>query len=194
VNDPLAPAANPSLDAALQASRLGDSPRALALFQAAIAAAPTNALPRYLFGAELAQAGRMLEAEGSMAQALILDPAFDMARFQLGLLQFTERRVAVALLTWAPLFDLPTSAPLQRFVSGFAALARDDFDQARTCLREGITANSVNAPLNADVQRLLAQIDATQPAAPNADATSDEATQDDTHILLANYHQQGRAN
>ena len=197
---PLNTAAQPSaqalLDQALQASRTGDASRAIELFQAAANAAPANAMPRYLLGTELAAAGNMQQAEAALAQAVLLDPALHMARFQLGLLQFTERRVAVAMMTWQPLYQLPATAPLQRFVTGLAALARDDFDEARARLLEGIAANTENAPLNADMRMVLARIDAVQQGASSAPANAVEADepQGDDHILLANYRQQGGLN
>ena len=178
----------------MAASHRGDVDQAIALFEAAAQAEPSSAIPHYLLGVEFAQAGRMGEAEASLARAVLLDPGLDMARFQLGLLQFTERRVAVAMMTWKPLSELPTTAALQRFVIGFAALARDDFEEAKARLLEGIAANTENAPLNTDMRMVLTQIDALQAGGGAAADSDDDSPDGDAHILLANYRQQGRPN
>jgi len=183
------------MDQAISASRGGDFPKALQLFDEAAQASPGNAIPHYLMGAEYAQLGQMVDAEAAFARAVLLDPGLHMARFQLGLLQYTERRVAVAMMTWKPLSELPASEPLNRFVFGLAALARDEFDEARARLLEGIAANTAHPPLNADMRMVLARIDALQgraPTEPSGDAAA--APDGDTHVLLSNYQQQGPAN
>ena len=180
---------------AMQASQAGDSTRAIQLFEQVAKADPGNAIPHYLMGAEYAQLGRMIDAEAAFARAVLLAPALHMARFQLGLLQYTERRVAVAMMTWKPLTELPASEPLHCFVLGLAALARDDFDEARARLLEGIAANTAHPPLNADMRMVLARIDALQGGAPAETPGADApAVDSDVHVLLSNYQQQGPAN
>jgi tetratricopeptide (TPR) repeat protein len=82
--------------AASQADRTDD---ALALFHQAAEHTPASGLPHFLIGAELAQLGRMDEAEAAYANAVLLAPDLLMARYQLGLIQFTSARAALALVT-----------------------------------------------------------------------------------------------
>lgn len=170
----------------LEASRAGDVERAVRLFRQAGDARPDLPVPRLLLAAELAQAGDAGAAEAAYASAILIAPDLDIARFQLGLLQFTSGRVPVALLTWSPLLDRPADEPLQRYVAGFHALASDDRELALRCIQEGLERTDSNAPLKADMQMVLARIEAIQavPAEPpNGDAV---------HVLLSNYKRQGR--
>lgn len=203
-NDPAA------LDALIQqglaASQANRVDEALELFRRASEQVPSSGLPHFLIGAELAQLGRMEEAEAAYANAVLLAPDLLMARYQLGLIQFTSGRPALALVTWGPLFQLPPENVLQHVVRGFAALAQDDFDGATACFREGITLNHDNPALNNDLQMMLDRIDAARqvaaatpaaaeptppPTAEPAKPEEEEAESDNLHVLLSNYQRQG---
>jgi tetratricopeptide (TPR) repeat protein len=183
-----------SLQDAMQASQAGDSTSALRLFEAAIAQSPADPLSHFLFAAELAQTGKMNEAEAAYARTVLLAPRFETARFQLGLLQFTSGRPAVALLTWRPLLELPDTNAFHRFVLGFAALAQDQFGEAAHHLRQGMLVNEGNAPLNADIKQVLQRIEPLINATgvPASSAPEDEL-QPSHHVLLSNYQQDGPA-
>jgi Flp pilus assembly protein TadD len=189
----------PNLQEALQASRDGDPEAAIRLLQQAMREAPTDPLPHFLLAAELAQGGQMAEAEAAYANTVLLAPAFETARFQLGLLQFTSGRASIAMLSWRPLLELPDTNPFRHFVQGFAALAADNFDEAVQCFRRGMTLNHDNAPLNADMQMMIDRIEplrssAAATAEPQAAAEPSD-NNDDTaqshHVLLSNYRQDG---
>jgi len=179
----------------LAASRAQHVDEALALFQEAARLVPESGLPHFLIGAELAQLRRMDEAEMAYANAVLLAPSLDMARYQLGLIQFTSGRAALALVTWGPLFQHPPDSALQRIVHGFAALAQDDFPAATACFREGMALNLDNAALNRDLQLMLDRIAAhTHAGAPISDPPAPDETSADgqeLHVLLSNYQQRG---
>lgn len=185
-------AADSCLQRGLAASQADRVDEALALFQEAARLAPGSGLPHFLIGAELAQRGQMDEAEAAYANAVLLAPGLDMARYQLGLLQFTSGRAALALVTWGPLFQLSPQSALQRVVHGFAALAQDDFAGATECFREGMALNQDNPALNRDLQMLLDRIEARGQAAAAAPGEAESGHDDGLHVLLNNYHQQGR--
>lgn len=184
---------------ATAASQADDGATAIDCFRRASEARPAAGLPQFLLGAEYAAAGEFGKAEEAFANASRLAPGFAMARYQLGLLQFSSGRPALALLTWQPLLELPESDPLPHFVSGFAALARDQFDEAIAHYRRGLERNTQNAALSGDIERVVAGIEAlrgggTAPVAAHAPAVAEveveaEAT---SHVLLSNYQQQGR--
>ncbi len=157
------------------ASQANDSRSAIELFRQACELAPSAGLPQFLLGSEYAAAGDMQAAEGYLANAVLLSPDLVLARYQLGLLQFSSARTAAALVTWQPLAQLPPSTPWPHWVRGFAALARDEFEQARSHLQQGIALNHENAALNADVRKVLEGIDAL--AAPKAAGTGPTDTQ-----------------
>lgn len=172
---------------ALAASASGDADAAINLFRRATDEEPGSPLPPFLLGAELAQLGRIDEAIQAYAAATLLAPTFHIARYQMGLLQFTSGHAALALVSWQPLFDLAQDQPLRAFVLGFAALANDQFEDAVGHFRAGQALNQDNAPLNADIQLVIDRIAAAQaaPAPTSAEpATTEEAT---SHVLLSNY-------
>jgi Flp pilus assembly protein TadD len=179
--------------AASQADRVDE---AMDLFRRASEQAPASGLPHFLMAAELAQLGRMDEAEAAYANAVLLAPDLLMARYQLGLIQFSSDRPALALVTWGPLFQLPPENVLQRTVHGFAALAQDDFDRATAWFQEAIALNHDNPALNNDLQMMLERIATAQataaPAAPATEPTATEAEESgNLHVLLSNYQRQG---
>lgn len=174
---------------ALAASAAGDAALAVQLFRLASAEQPTAAIPQFLLGAELAQAGRAAEAEAAFANAVLLAPDFHMARFQLGLCQFTAGSAALGLVTWQALLKLPGDEPLRSFVLGFTELAQDRFEDALDCFSLGMALNTSNAPLNADIGKVMKRIrDQPQLSDPGP------AIADDAHVLLSNYHAQGPLN
>lgn len=188
------------LQQGVDASRAGNPDTALALLRQAGGLQPGSAVPQFLIGSELAQLGQIAQAESALANAVLLAPAWHIARYQLGLLQFTAGRVSVALITWSPLFELPPSSALRRFVNGFAALAHDDLQHAIVRFREGLALNRENEPLNGDVRLLIDRIEnslgagsasqAVQQPAISTPAQRDEP-EADVHVLLSNYAHQG---
>ena len=141
-------------------------------------------------GAELAQSGRLAEAEAAFANAVVLAPRFEVARYQLGLLQFTSGRAAVAQVTWQLLFELPDGHPIGSFVRGFSALARDDFLSALSHFQAGVDANHENPPMNADIARVVDAIRRLQ-AGTEGQSQAENAAPADGHVLLAAYRHQG---
>lgn len=191
MTDSTLPPARALAQQALNASAAGDTTRAVALFEEAIRLEPSDALPHYLLGVELASAGQVDTAEAALARAVLLDPSLQMARFQLGLLQFTNGRLAVAMMTWQPLTTGEDSY-LQRFVTGFALMAQDDVAGAIASVEAGIAMNTENAPLNGDMHGVIQRLRSLQPpSTPGSDDASATADSEDQHVLLAGYQQTG---
>jgi Flp pilus assembly protein TadD len=166
----------------LAASGAGRSDEALALFAQAREADPASGTPHFLLGSEYASRGDFAAAEAAFANAVLLAPAFPLARYQLGLLQFSSRRPAVALLTWQPLLDLPPSDALLHFVRGLSALAQNDFDAALLHFRTGLACELANPALCSDIRQLADAVERLQAAeAPPANQDLHE------HVLLSAY-------
>ncbi|MBE7367179.1 tetratricopeptide repeat protein [Ramlibacter pallidus] len=166
----------------LEASRDNRTDAALELFAQASAAAPGSGVPHFLMGSEHASAGDIQAAELAFANAVLLAPEFHLARYQLGLLQFSSDRAAVALITWQPLFSLPESDPLRHFVSGFAALAQDRFQEALHHYRAGLQRNDDNPAVSADIGKVIAAVEQLmQPPAAGQPAAAA------SHVLLSGY-------
>lgn len=180
------------IDVGLLASQANNSHQAIDCFQRASASDPTSGLPQFLLGSEYAALGDMAQAEAAFANAARLAPDFPLARYQLGLLQFSSGRAALGLLTWQPLLELPDTDPLPHFVNGFAALAQDQFDEALAHYEQGLQRNTENPALSGDIEKVIAGIrslQASQRDDVSADPSADEASA--SHVLLANYRQSG---
>lgn len=180
------PSSSATLDQALQASASGDSALAMRLFMQAVDEQPSSAAAHFLLGSECAAMGDMAPAERHISTALLLSPQWHVARYQLGLLQFSDGRVPAALLTWQPMASLEDGSPLPHWVHGFAALARDDFDVARRLFEAGLARNAEHPPMSADIQRILAAMPASKPPGEPADDSV-------AHVLLSNYQPAGPA-
>ena len=184
---------------ALAASRANDRARAIELFTQASIAAPGWAMPHLLIGSEYAASGEIDKAELALANAVLLDPRFAIARYQLGLLQFSSGRAAHALVTWQPLLSLGESDPLTHFIRGFAALAQDAFADALANFRAGLARDNPNPAVASDIEKIIARITEVQAASGSAaaspDSPPDEATEAgraEEHVLLSNYRQSGK--
>ena len=174
------------LRAGLAASQANEVEKALQLFAKASRACPASGVPHFLAGSEYAALGQVDKAEAELANAVLLAPAFHVARYQLGLLQFSSGRAAAALVTWGPLFELADGQALKHFVRGFAALAQDEFAQAKSHFEAGLVRNTENAALSHDIEKILRGIDA-QAHPCEASAHPEPAA----HILLSNYGKLG---
>lgn len=167
--------------------RLGDPTlppaQASGLLVDACNAHPGDARPWLLLAAEYMQQRDTDRAEAAYVGALQRQADLAIARFQLGLLQFTSNRPALALTTWAPLDLLSESHCLRLFKQAFACLAHDDSSGASAFLLRGIEANLDNPPLNADMRMLLDKlVPPTRPAPSVPDAEESQA-----HFLVSAY-------
>lgn len=169
----------------LEASRNNRTEEAVALFTQASQETPGSGIPHFLIGSEHAAAGNVEAAEQAFARAVLLAPDFGLARYQLGLLQFSTARAAMALVTWQPLLALPPADPLVHFVRGFEALASDGFADALHHYREGLACHDINQGLAADIQRLVEAVERL-PGGPQEAAPAEEV-EPPSHVLLAAY-------
>lgn len=183
------------LRAALAASENGDSALALQLFIDAAKALPDSGTPYLLMAAEYAALGEMDKAEAGFAQALLVEPGLAIARYQLGLLQFSSGKTAAALLSWKPLLDLDSNDPLPHLVRGFAALTVDNFEDARRHFESGIEQMAHDCALAKDITMVLQGIEKSTARQTPAQGRSAEPqrVQDElsSHVLLSNYQQRG---
>jgi tetratricopeptide (TPR) repeat protein len=178
------------LEAGLAASRGHDFDRARHFFARASIAAPGSAIPHFLLGSEYAAAGEIHKAEAALANAVLLAPALHIARYQLGMLQFSAGRAAVALVTWAPLLELDELQPLVHYVRGFYSLAQDDFENACAQFEAGLALPQDNPAVASDVRKVMAGMAAVQPAGEAqgpATANRDRADEPAAHVLVSNY-------
>ena len=170
------------LSEGLAASREGRLQAAVALFTQAAEVDPSSGIPHLLIASEHASAGDFATAELAFARAALLAPGLALARYQLGLLQFSTQRAPLALLTWEPLFALPSDDALHHFVRGFAALAQDALEDALAHFRAGLACPSAPPPLCSDIVQV---VEAVQALARDVGAHREEAP--GNHVLLSAY-------
>ena len=170
------------IGAGLSASGENRRQAALDLFAQASAVLPSSGIPHFLIASEHAAAGDMDAAEAAFANAVLLAPDFALARYQLGLLQFSSAGAALALLTWEPLFALPASESLGHFVRGFAALAQDRYAESFEHFAAGTEAPGVNPAVASDIRQVMEAVQRLA-SAQDGDAERPEAS----HVLLAGY-------
>ena len=177
----------PDLMAQLQQ---GDRAARSVLLEQASREHPADPRPLLLAAADFIQAKEIDRAEAAYLLALQRAPNFAIARFQLGLLQMTCNRPAAALVTWGPLEQLEEKDPLRLFARGLAALAQGRPDLAKVWLAEGIAVNTVNPPLNRDMQKVFDQIEAAgqgQPPQGQEKANGKAKSEDQAHFLISTY-------
>lgn len=195
------------IEQGIAASKSHDAQAALSLFAQASVAAPGSAVPHFLSASELAAMGEIERAEVAFSNAVVLAPEMSIARYQLGLLQFSSGRAALALVTWQPLLNPASAQPadqaLEFFVRGYAALAQDFFELALSHFEAGLALDNSNPALLGDVRTIMAGIEAliaeaNQKALQATTATSASDTRETTpediesmHVLLSNYQSPG---
>lgn len=184
------------IEQALAASQVGDTECALVLLTRAASEQPSSGIPHFLMGSEYAALGQIAQAEAAFSNAVLLAPHLPVARYQLGLLQYSSGRVPAALVTWQPLLELGEGSPMQHWVRGFGALAQDQLDAAKAHFERGVQLNLDNLPMSADILKIVREIDAVQ-SSPSADPASvasgppaDDA-EASAHFLVTNYGRQG---
>jgi len=120
-----------------------------------------------------------------MTQALALNPELTGARFQLGMLHFTNGNVSEAQSVWRAFDELDPGHPLRLFKTGMLHLARDEFEDCVTMLEQGISLCSL-ASINKDMRLVIEKVRAVVPAKPPEVHKSGERN-DPRHVMLARY-------
>ena len=127
-----------------------------------------------------------------MRRAVELASGYDIARFQLGLLELSSGDAEAADATFQPLADAPGEGALSLFALGLRHLARDNFDQAEALLRRGIEVNIEHPLVSRDMELMLTGIaEARAKGAQEAhDPSAESGGEEDVsaaHLLLKRY-------
>jgi tetratricopeptide (TPR) repeat protein len=176
----------------LLASAQADDLEGLAAADALLLQYPQDPRLHFLKGSLLAGIQRYEEGRIAMAKAIEIAPGFELARFQLGFLEFTSGLAAEAMQSWAPFDALPDSAPFRLFATGLAHLAQDGFDECDRLLRLGIERNAEHPLINGDMQLILNEIAPMLTQSQEADQ-SQAAPASAAHQLLQQFELKGGA-
>jgi tetratricopeptide (TPR) repeat protein len=175
-----------TINAGLAAMEQGDSSKARSAFAEAISIDPSQPVPFFLLASEHAAAGENDQAEAAYISALERAPDFNIARFQLGLLQLTNQRPSVAFATWERLFSLNPDQHLHCFSMGLRALHFNDALAAQGMIEKGLALNLGNEALNTDMKGVLARLDDIKRSSLNEQIVP-ESNEVDDHVLLSGY-------
>lgn len=181
-----------SLTAVLQMVQTDDF-AGLAQLDVLLVRYPSDPRLHFLKGSILAGIQRYDEGRAAMAKAIEIAPGFELARFQLGFLEFTSGLIAESFKTWEPFEELLDSAPFRLFSSGLACLATDEFVECDQLLRLGIEANSEHPLINGDMQLILNEIANKLPTSSDA-AVTEPTTASAAHQLLQQFELKDSAN
>lgn len=112
----------------------------------------------FLKGSLLAGLQRYDEARREMHAALALSPGFELARFQLGFLEFTSGFAEAAAQVWAPFQQGSEKSAFRLLASGLVRLGEDRWAEARSLLLEGMALNTEHPLINHDMQLILDEL------------------------------------
>jgi tetratricopeptide (TPR) repeat protein len=113
------------------------------------------------------------------AEAVRLDPDFEIGRFQYGLLLYTGDQFAEAREVWRDLDKLPDSHCLRLFKTGLCLLIDGQAAEGLDLLRAGQAVNSEFPALNHDMQLVI------NAATAALDVSADLSA--NAHLLLSGY-------
>jgi tetratricopeptide (TPR) repeat protein len=135
---------------------------------------PSDPRLHFLKGSVLAGARSYEEARRAIGRAVDLAPDYDIARFQLGFLEFTSGEPTAAGGAWEPLLARPADYALRLFAEGLMRLPVDDVAGCVETLRLGIASNSEHPPLNRDMQLLIDELIRQEPVPEEPSSATDQ--------------------
>jgi tetratricopeptide (TPR) repeat protein len=144
---------------------------------------PADPRLHFLYGSLLAGEGRYEEARLSMRRSVELAPDYEIARFQLGLLELSSGDAAAADLSLEPLAAGDSEAALPLFARGLRHLARDELAAAADLLRRGIACNTDHPLVSRDMELIIARIE--EGGAPAEEESGEPVSA--AHLLLQEY-------
>lgn len=109
----------------------------------------------FLKGSILAGMQRYDEGRREMHAALALSPTYDLARFQLGFLEFTSGFPEEAARIWAPFGDKGEGDAFRQLSAGLNSLGEDRWQEAEARLTLGMSLNVDHPLINNDMQLIL---------------------------------------
>ncbi|HEX7634769.1 MAG TPA: hypothetical protein VF427_05745 [Noviherbaspirillum sp.] len=181
------------LQLALNATRNNDSGMSIAYLKEAVSRPDATAAAHFILGSEYAQIKMYDRAVAEMEAAVALDPTLAIARFQLGLLWLSSGVPDKALQTLQPLEELGEQNELAHFGRGLIHLMRDEFAETVHCLTRGIALNTANPALNADMQKIIDEVNRFPPETlQNRSASASTEAAGEHHIFISAYTENGR--
>lgn len=158
---------------------------AIAKLKEACVLEQNNASLHFLLAAEHAEIGLNDRAVDGMRRALELDPGLHIARFQLGLLHFTQGRLSDAAAEWNALDELDDDNTLRLYKTALLDMGATRYEAAVTLLERAMHAQPDIPALRDDISRSLDE------ARRQLASGQDDADAPAGHALLNRYGDSG---
>lgn len=169
--------ADETLKLAIHASEHGDTHSAIRYLTELLNIQPDHGAACYFLAMQYAEIGLFERAITTLQHAVEINPTFDIAQFQLGLLYLQTQQTLQAEQIFSGLSLSSHDPALTAFSLGYLALFKEQIPNAIHHFQEGIAVCS-NDALSNDIKRVIAQVEnaALNPSIPKS------SNQDIAHI------------
>lgn len=150
--------ADETLKLAIHASEHGDTHSAIRYLTELLNVQPDHGAACYFLAMQYAEIGLFERAITTLQHAIEINPTFDIAQFQLGLLYLQTQQKLNAEQLFSSLSFSSHDPALAAFSLGYLALFKEQSSDAIHHFQEGIAICS-NDALNNDIKRVITQIE-----------------------------------
>lgn len=150
--------ADETLKLAIHASEHGDAHSAIRYLTELLNIQPDHGAACYFLAMQYAEIGLFERAITTLQHAVEINPTFDIAQFQLGLLYLQTQQTLEAEQIFSGLSLSSHDPALTAFSLGYLALFKEQIPNAIHHFQEGITVCS-NDALSNDIKRVIAQVE-----------------------------------
>ncbi|WP_227556032.1 tetratricopeptide repeat protein [Acinetobacter oleivorans] len=150
--------ADETLKLAIHASEHGDAHSAIRYLTELLNIQPDHGAACYFLAMQYAEIGLFERAITTLQHAVEINPTFDIAQFQLGLLYLQTQQTPQAEQIFSGLSLSSHDPALTAFSLGYLALFKEQIPNAIHHFQEGIAVCS-NDALSNDIKRVIAQVE-----------------------------------
>lgn len=150
--------ADETLKLAIHASERGDTHSAIRYLTELLNVQPDHGAACYFLAMQYAEIGLFERAITTLQHAIEINPTFDIAQFQLGLLHLQMQQTFQAEQLFSSLSLSSHDPALTAFSLGYLALFKEHTTDAIHHFQEGIAVCS-NDALNNDIKRVITQVE-----------------------------------
>ncbi|MFP0711862.1 tetratricopeptide repeat protein [Acinetobacter baumannii] len=150
--------ADETLKLAIHASEHGDAHSAIRYLTELLNIQPNHGAACYFLAMQYAEIGLFERAITTLQHAVEINPTFDIAQFQLGLLYLQTQQTLQAEQIFSGLSLSSHDPALTAFSLGYLALFKEQIPNAIHHFQEGIAVCS-NDALSNDIKRVIAQVE-----------------------------------
>ncbi|MGE9799094.1 tetratricopeptide repeat protein [Acinetobacter baumannii] len=150
--------ADETLKLAIHASEHGDAHSAIRYLTELLNIQPGHGAACYFLAMQYAEIGLFERAITTLQHAVEINPTFDIAQFQLGLLYLQTQQMLQAEQIFSGLSVSSHDPALTAFSLGYLALFKEQIPNAIHHFQEGIAVCS-NDALSNDIKRVIAQVE-----------------------------------